>query len=87
MPARNSRGSVTIRDVTRKTFALEQLSKCITEEKNSHNNRTAVFSLPRSVPRDYKRDKECHLRQNENIRGLNLAVVKLTTVQVIKLPL
>jgi hypothetical protein len=42
------------------------------------------MSSVRSVPRGYVKDKEDHLSQ-EIIRGLNLAVVKLTAVQMTKL--
>jgi hypothetical protein len=45
----------------------------------------AVFSM-RSVPKLYGKEQQ-KTSQSENIRGLNLAVVKPTTVQVTKLPL
>jgi hypothetical protein len=62
MPARNNRGIVTMRDVTRTAVAMEQLSKQVSEEMNTRNNRRAVFSV-RSVPRGYKQDKEFRLSQ------------------------
>jgi hypothetical protein len=43
MPARNSRGIVTIRNVTRTAVAMEQLSKHVSAETNSRNNRRTVF--------------------------------------------
>jgi hypothetical protein len=62
MPARNNRGIVTIRDVTRTAVAMEQLSKQVSEEMNTRNNRGAVFSM-RSVPRGYKEAKKAVLSQ------------------------
>jgi hypothetical protein len=56
-PARNNRGIVTIRDVSRTTVTMEQLIKHVSAERNSHSNRRAVFSV-QSVPRSYKTDKE-----------------------------
>jgi hypothetical protein len=55
--ARNNRGTVLIRDVTRTAVAMEQLSKHISVEKNSRNNRRSVFSAW-SVPRVYTRKKD-----------------------------
>jgi hypothetical protein len=46
----------------------------------------AVFSLLRGPCRDYIRDSLME-GQPRNIRGLNLAAVKHTTVQVSRLPL
>jgi hypothetical protein len=62
MPARNNRGIVTIRDVTRTDVAMEQLSKQVSAETNKCNNSGAVFSV-RSVSRGYKIDKEDRLSQ------------------------
>jgi hypothetical protein len=45
-----------IRDVTSTAVAMEQLSKQVSAETNTRNNRGAVFSV-RSVPRGYKQDK------------------------------
>jgi hypothetical protein len=64
MLARNSRGIVTIRDVTRTAVAMEQLSKHVSAEKNSRNNRRAVFSV-RSLPKGYKKDKEYCLSHSD----------------------
>jgi hypothetical protein len=44
-----------------------------------------MFSVG-SSPRQY-RENARSAEESENVRGLNLAVVKLTTVQVTKLPL
>jgi hypothetical protein len=55
MLARNNRGIVTIRDVTRTAVAKEQLRKHVSVDMNPRNNRRAVFSmLP--VPRGYIKD-------------------------------
>jgi hypothetical protein len=62
MHARNNRGIVTIRDVTGTAVAMEQVSKHVSAEKNTRNNRGAVFSVW-SVPRVYKKDKEDRLSQ------------------------
>jgi hypothetical protein len=62
MLARNNRGIVTIRDVTRTAATMEQLSKHISAETNSRNNRRAVFYV-RSMPRGYKKAKGDRLRQ------------------------
>jgi hypothetical protein len=62
MPARNSRGIVTIRDVTRTAVAMERLGKHVSAETNSRNNRRAVFSV-RSVPSGYKMEEEYRLSQ------------------------
>jgi hypothetical protein len=56
MLARNSGGIVMIRDVMRSAVIVKQLSKHVSAETNSRNNRRAVFSV-RSVPRGYKMDK------------------------------
>jgi hypothetical protein len=56
MPARNNRGIVTIRDVTRTAVAMEHLSKHISAETNSCNSRITVFSAW-SVPRGYKKER------------------------------
>jgi hypothetical protein len=64
MPACNSRGIVTIRDVTCITVAMERLCKHVSTETNSRNNRKAVFSV-RSVPRAYKKDKEGRFKSVE----------------------
>jgi predicted ATPase len=80
MPARNNTGIVTIRDVTRTVVAMEHLCNHVSVERNTHNNRRDVFSV-QPVPTGYKKDKAVRLG------GLNLAVVKLTTVQMTKLPL
>jgi hypothetical protein len=57
MLACNNRGIITIRDAKRTIVAMEQLSKHVSAETNSCNNRTAEFSAW-SVPGDYKKDKE-----------------------------
>jgi hypothetical protein len=64
MSARDNRGIVTILDVTRKAVVVEQLSKYVSVETNTLtcNNRRDIFSV-RSVPRDYKKDKEDRLSQ------------------------
>jgi hypothetical protein len=56
MLACNSRGIVTIRDVTRTAVAVERLSKHVSAE-NSRNNRRVVLSVW-SVPKGYKKDNE-----------------------------
>jgi hypothetical protein len=61
MSARNNRGIVTKRDVTR-IAVVERLGKHVSAETNSRNKRRAVFSSW-SVPRGYKKDKENRLRQ------------------------
>jgi hypothetical protein len=43
--------------MTRTAIAIERLGKHISAEKNSRNNRRAVFSV-RSGPRGFKKDKE-----------------------------
>jgi hypothetical protein len=56
---------------------------------NQHSTIEELFGTIFSrltVPRSYKQDS-WNNESVENIRGLNLAVVKLTTVQVTKLPL
>jgi hypothetical protein len=63
MSARNDRTIVTIRDVKRTEVVMEQLDKNVSSEKNTRNNREAVFSVLRSVPRGYKKDKEDGLNQ------------------------
>jgi hypothetical protein len=40
---RNNTEILTIRNVTRTAVAMEQLSKHVSAETNSRNNRTAVF--------------------------------------------
>jgi hypothetical protein len=62
MPASNNRGIVTKRDVTRTAVAMEQLSKRVSAEIISRNNRKTVFSV-RYVQRGYKKDKGDRLRQ------------------------
>jgi hypothetical protein len=42
MLARNNRGIVTMRDVTRTAVAMEQLSKHFSTDTNSLNNKKAV---------------------------------------------
>jgi hypothetical protein len=60
MLACNNRGTVTIRDVTRKVVARERLGNHVSAETNSRNNRRDVFPV-RSVSRGYKKDKENRL--------------------------
>jgi hypothetical protein len=48
MTERNIGGIVTIRDVTRRAVAMERLGKHVSAEKNSHNNRRAVFCAVRT---------------------------------------
>jgi hypothetical protein len=45
MPARNNRWVVTLRCVTRKAVAMEQLSKHLPAEKNSRNNSDIVYAV------------------------------------------
>jgi hypothetical protein len=64
---------------------FQRAARCyILEERNVHNHRCERLWEPQilmfAIEDKAKLDKE-------NIRGLNLAVVKLTTVQVTKLPL
>jgi hypothetical protein len=56
MPERNNRGIVTIRKVTRTAVAMERLSKYVSVETNSRNNRRDVFSVS-SLPSGYKKAK------------------------------
>jgi hypothetical protein len=56
MSACNNRGILTIGDVTRTAVDLERLGKHVSAQTNSRNDGRAVFSL-RSVPRDYKKDR------------------------------
>jgi hypothetical protein len=56
MLARNNRGIVTIRDATHTAAAMEQLSKHVSAELNSPNNRRAVFSV-QSMLMGCKKDK------------------------------
>jgi hypothetical protein len=65
--------------VTRTVVDMEHLCKHVSVEKNTHNNRRSVFCAVRAT--GYKNEKDVRLR------GLNLVVVKLTTVQMTKLPL
>jgi hypothetical protein len=65
------------------TFPLLGSRFLIIQQLN-YNNGTAVF-FAGSMPTGCKRDDGWSL--DENIKGLNLAVVKLTTVQVTRLPL
>jgi hypothetical protein len=53
---------VTIRDVTRTAVAMKRLSKYVSSEMNSHNNKISVLFV-RSVPRFYRKDKEDRLSQ------------------------
>jgi hypothetical protein len=57
LPTHKNRGIVTIPDMMHTAVAMEQLSKHVSAETNSRNNRRAVFSV-RSVLRGYKNDKE-----------------------------
>jgi hypothetical protein len=58
MPTRNNKGIIAIRDVTRTAIAVEQLSKHVSAETNTRNNRGAFFSVLWYLPRGYKKDKE-----------------------------
>jgi hypothetical protein len=58
--ARNNRGIVSKRDMSRTSVAMEQLSKHVSPETNTCNNRITKFYV-RSVPRDYKQDKDDRL--------------------------
>jgi hypothetical protein len=69
MTARKNRGTVTIRDMTHTDFSMEQLSKHVSAETNTRNNRGAVFSVQRSVSRGYEKDKEDRLRQLSSERA------------------
>jgi hypothetical protein len=62
MLARNNRGIVTIRVVTRTATLIEQLRKLVSAGRNSRNNSRAVFSV-RSVPKGYKKEIEDGLCQ------------------------
>jgi hypothetical protein len=46
MPARDNRGTVTIRDVTRTAVAMVQLSKHVSTETNSRNNMSCFLCGP-----------------------------------------
>jgi hypothetical protein len=48
MPSLNNRGIVTLGDATRTAVATEQLSKYISTEKNSSNNKRTVFCAVRA---------------------------------------
>jgi hypothetical protein len=58
----NNRGIVTKWDVMRTAIAMEQLSKHVSVETITCNNRRAVLSVW-SMPRGYKEDKDDHLSQ------------------------
>jgi hypothetical protein len=83
MFARNNRRNTTIPDVTRTAVAMERLGKHVSEETNSRNNRRTVFSV-RSVPRDYKKDKEDHL-SHEHVRGIGQGEARHTKCKRFKL--
>jgi hypothetical protein len=68
MSARNGRGIVTMRDLTRTAVAMEQLSEHVSAETNTPNNTIAVFFL-RSVSKGYKKDKEDSLSQSSSRVG------------------
>jgi hypothetical protein len=50
-------------DVTGTAIAMEELSKHVSAETNTRNNRGVVFSVLLSVPRGFKKDKEDSLSQ------------------------
>jgi hypothetical protein len=62
MTARNNKGGVTIRDVTRTAVAMKQMSKLVSAEMNTCNDKGAVISML-SMPRSYKKDKRDRLSQ------------------------
>jgi hypothetical protein len=68
MPTSNNKGIVTIRDVRGTAVVIEQLSKQVSAEANTHNNRGAVFSMW-FVPGWYKQDS---LKQRVNCCQKNL---------------
>jgi hypothetical protein len=51
-----------IRDVTLKAVTMERFCKHVSAQKNSRNNKRALFSV-RSMPKVYKKDKEDRLSQ------------------------
>jgi hypothetical protein len=57
MLAHNNRGIVTKWDVPRTAVAMEQLSKQVSSETNTGNNRKVIFFVW-SMPSVYKKDKE-----------------------------
>jgi hypothetical protein len=59
---RNNRGIVTKRVVTLTAVAMEKLSKHVSVETNTRNNRRAMFYV-RSMPRGYKKEKEDRVSQ------------------------
>jgi hypothetical protein len=65
-PARDNRGIVTIRDVTRTAVAVERLGNHVSAGTSSRNNVSAVFSV-RSLSRGYKKDKEYHVNQSSSV--------------------
>jgi hypothetical protein len=58
---------------------MEQLSKHISAEKNTRNNRRAVFSV-RSLLRGYKKDKDNRLSESRVEAGSNTSTVTLRVV-------
>jgi hypothetical protein len=62
MPACNNRGIVAITHVTHTAVSKERLDKHASTEMNSCNISSAVLSV-RSVPKNYKKDKEDRLSQ------------------------
>jgi hypothetical protein len=67
------------RYVTCTAVAIEQLSKYVSALTNTCNNKRAVFSV-RSVPRVYKKNKECHLKHPRVGEGSNTSTVNLRVV-------
>jgi hypothetical protein len=62
MPTHNDNGTVMKQDVMCTAIAMEKLSKNVSVETNTCNNRRAVFSV-RSMLWGYKEDKEDRLSQ------------------------
>jgi hypothetical protein len=58
MPSNDNRGIVMILDVTITAVAIEQLSKYVSVESNTRNNKGAVFSLW-SVRKVIKNKEDC----------------------------
>jgi hypothetical protein len=59
---------------------MERLSKHVSAEKNTRNNRRVVISV-RSVSRGYKKDKEGRLSKSRDEAGSNTSTVALRVVE------
>jgi hypothetical protein len=76
MPARNNRGIVMKRDMTRTSVAVEQLGKRDSAETSIPSKKEAVCS----VLRGYKKDKEDRLSQPRVQAGSITSIVALRVV-------